>query len=368
MPELMTRPTILLNPGPVTLTERVRGALVREDQCHREPEFAAVMLDIKRRLVRVYPDAQAGFDAVTLTGSGTCAVEAMLASLAPSASATLVVANGVYGRRMASMITLQGKPLDLVESDWIAAMNVEKVERRLATNATITHVAAVHNETTTGRLNDIATLGKLCRKHGRCLLLDAVSSFGGERIDFDAWNLTAVAGTANKCLHGVPGAAFVLARKSVLQQQKSHAQSCYLDLFRYHKDQETGLSPFTQAVHAFYALHEALMELESAGGWTARNARYRELSDAIGRVLNEHGVRHLLHRNARSSMISAFRLPAGATYQHLHDRMREAGFVIYAGQGHLQESIFRIANMGDIRQIDLERLEDAIRHIFGNPS
>jgi len=364
----MTRPTILLNPGPVTLTDRVRGALVREDLCHREPEFAALMLDVKNRLVRVYPDAQARFDAVTLTGSGTCAVEAMLASFAPFSGATLVVANGVYGRRMASMIALQGKPLDLVESDWLAPVNLEEVDRRLAANPAITHVAAVHNETTTGRLNDIAGLGRLCGRHGRSLLLDAVSSFGGERIDFSAWNLIALAGTANKCLHGVPGASFVLARKSVLRQRKSQARSWYLDVFRYHRDQQTGFSPFTQAVHAFYALQEALVELESAGGWRARNARYRELSDAVGRMFNGHGVPHLLERNARSSMISAFRLPAGVPYRHLHDRMREAGFVIYAGQEHLRESVFRIATMGDIRQTDLERLEDAIRQILGDAS
>ena len=163
----MSRPTILLNPGPVTLTERVRSAFMREDICHREPEFAELLTDVRRRLQKVYPEAQDGFEAVVVSGSGTCAVEAMLSSFAPGGGKTMVVSNGVYGERMAAMLTAAGKFPVLVRSEWLEETNVAEVERALVADATISHIVAVHNETTSGRLNDLAPLGALCKDLGR---------------------------------------------------------------------------------------------------------------------------------------------------------------------------------------------------------
>ncbi len=359
----MSRPTILLNPGPVTLSERVRQALLREDQCHREPDFARFMLGIKQAIAGVYPEARDRFDAITITGSGTCAVEAMLSTFAPHDGLTLVVTNGVYGERMAAMLQAQGKPLEQIRAEWLQPMDLAALERRLEKGG-ITHVAAVHNETTTGRLNDIDTLIRLCERHGAGVLLDAVSSFGAEAIDFRQRSLLAVAATANKCLHGVPGIAFVLAERSLFRNGRSHANTLYLDLYRYEREQRSGFSPFTPAVHACFALHEALLELEEAGGWQARRRRYRHLSTTIRDRLAAMGIQRLLDEEDYSSMISSFLLPEGYSYPRLHDRLREAGFVIYAGQGDLSRTIFRIANMGDIRDEDVDRLLAAFERLL----
>ena len=152
-----------------------------------------------------------------LTGSGTSAVEAMLASFAPCDTATLVVANGVYGERMAKMLAVQGKPHHLSNSGWgEAPIDMQAVEALLDEHSDISHIVSVHHETTTGRLNDLTALGELCTQRKLPLLLDCVSSFGAEAIDVDAWNVHALAGTANKCLQGVPGISFVLARKSTM--------------------------------------------------------------------------------------------------------------------------------------------------------
>lgn len=361
----MNRPTILLNPGPVTLSARVRGALTREDLCHREPDFAGLMLDLKRRLVRVYPGADTGFEAVALTGSGTCAVETMISSLAPKHGKTLIVANGVYGERAADMLKVRGRPFELVKSAWSEPMNLAAVETTLARGRDITHVVAVHNETTTGRLNDVAALAELCRVHGRQLMLDAVSSYGAEAIDFTHPNLLAVAATGNKCLHGIVGIAFVVARRAALETGASQADSLYLDLFAYHQAQKTGFSPFTQATHACVALHEALREFDEAGGWPARHARYCELAARIRTGLAEQGIGLFLPENAYSSMISSFHLSAGWNYERLHDELRTAGFVIYAGQGGFAHSLFRICNMGDIQDEDVTRLLATFRRLFG---
>ncbi len=351
----------LLNPGPVTLTRRVREALLRSDMCHREPEFAAMCKDILARLGSVYPDARAEHVPVLLTGSGTGAVEAMLSLVPRTGSVTLVVANGVYGERAAAMLEAQGKVHEVVASSWTAPMDLVAVDRAL-TSGRFAHVFAVHHETTTGRLNDLPALGALCKKHGVPLLLDAVSSFAGEEIRFADWNLEACAATANKCLHGVPGVAFVLARRSALEGRASGATSVYLDLHRYHKEQIHGFSPFTQAVHALYALQEALLELSEQGGWERRHARYAALTARLRGGLQALAVRSFLEDvSSYGATLSSYLLPAGVSYEELHDRLKAAGYIIYAGQGPFQGRMFRVAVMGDVNDDDMDAVLAEVR-------
>jgi len=357
----------LLNPGPVTLTRRVREAMLKADLCHREPEFAALQAEIRERLAAVYPQAARDFTAILLTGSGTAAVEAMVGSLVPRNGQALVVANGVYGERMAAMLEAQGKAIHLARAEWIEPMNLTMAEQMLSREPKITHVLAVHHETTTGRLNDMAALGAVCRRYRVSLLLDCISSFGGEEIDFERWNLEACAGTANKCLHGVPGVSFVLARESALQSRQSGATSVYLDLFRHYAEQRKDSSPFTPSVHVCYALAEALRELADAGGWQSRHAHYAALSRQVFDGLRAQGVEPLLDLMApSSSVLTAYRVPAGYDYASLHDALKAAGFVIYAGQGKFNQEIFRIAVMGALDSTDVERLLSAFQEFWSS--
>jgi 2-aminoethylphosphonate-pyruvate transaminase len=352
----------LLNPGPVTLTERVRKSLAREDMCHREQEFADMTLDVMARLSAVYAEARGVYVPVLMSGSGTCAVEAMLQSLVPKKGKVLVVSNGVYGERAATMLGAQGKAFDIVKSaSWTTPVDMGEVEKRVQAGG-YSHVFAVHHETTTGRLNDVAAIGKLCKQHGVPLLLDAVSSFGGEDLRFDAWNLEACAATANKCLHGVPGICFTMVRGSVFDERDSGASSVYLDLFRYRKEQANGWSPFTQAVQSMVALQEALRELEDAGGWEKRNAHYKALTAQVMGGLAEMGIQILLESpKAYSSILTSYEMPSKIAYASLHDHLKSKGFVIYAGQGQFQGSIFRIAVMGDLDRADIDRLLGEVR-------
>jgi 2-aminoethylphosphonate-pyruvate transaminase len=152
-------------------------------------------------------------------------------------------------------------------------------------------VITVHHETTTGRANDLASLGRLCRAADVPLLLDAVSSFGGEPLDLPGWNIEACAATGNKCLHGAPGIAFVLARRDVLAERRAPARSVYLDLFAHHAAQTRGIPAFTPAIPILYALQQALSELRDQGGWQARHARYVELSTLVREGLWKKGYR-----------------------------------------------------------------------------
>ena len=183
MPE---QPTfILLNPGPVNLTDGVRQALTQPDLCHREPEFARLQSTIRQRLLSVYELVPETWTAVLLAGSGTAAVEAMITSLVPQNDHVLVLENGVYGERMSKMCRVYGIEYHALTYPWGDPIPFDDVQRELDGHPEITHVAVVHHETTTGRLNDLTAIGKLCVDRGIPLLVDGVSSFAAEAIDFD---------------------------------------------------------------------------------------------------------------------------------------------------------------------------------------
>ncbi|KWF58438.1 2-aminoethylphosphonate aminotransferase [Burkholderia pseudomultivorans] len=351
---------LLLNPGPVTLTERVRRSLLQPDLCHRESEFFDLQDEARARLVAAYELDPAEWTAVLMTGSGTAAVESMIAALVPQDGKLLVIENGVYGERITQIATQYGIAHDVLKHEWMQAPDLAQIAARLDAGG-YSHVAVIHHETTTGRLNDLGAIADVCRARGVKLLVDGVSSFGAEAIDFAGGDIDAVAATANKCLHGVPGAAFVIVRRSALA--KAASRTYYLDLGRLAKLQDQRNTPFTPSVHAYYALVEALREFDEAGGWRARHARYKALADQAQAGLAARGMPLVLPEGASSVVLRAYRLPQGVTYETLHDGLKARGFVIYAGQGGLSKELFRISTMGAIEAADVERLLDGFTEL-----
>lgn len=351
----------LLNPGPVTLSARVRAALARPDVCHREPEYGALQSEVRARLADVY-GAGPEHAAVLLAGSGTSAVEAMVGSLVPRGCRALVAANGIYGERVARILAAQGKAHDVVRSAWTDGIDLARVEQTLASGR-FDHVVAVHHETTTGRLNDVAALGDVCRARGVPLLLDAVSSFGGERMDLGAWGVEACAATANKCLHGAPGVAFVIARRESLQERSASA-TMSLDLALHFAEQEEGGPLFTPPVHVVQALAEALREHEEAGGWSGRRERHRALSRIVRAGLAGIGFGLLLDETAYAASLTSFELPPDTPFEALHDPLREDGFVVYPGHRSFPFPIFRVAVMGDLSPADMEEFVAAVGRVM----
>ncbi|HEF5786726.1 2-aminoethylphosphonate aminotransferase [Burkholderia multivorans] len=351
---------LLLNPGPVTLTERVRRSLLQPDLCHRESEFFDLQDEARARLVAAYELDPAEWTAVLMTGSGTAAVESMIAALVPKDGKLLVIENGVYGERITQIATQYGIAHDVLKHEWMQAPDLAQIAARLDAGG-YSHVAVIHHETTTGRLNDLGAIAEVCRARGVKLLVDGVSSFGAEAIDFAGGDIDAVAATANKCLHGVPGAAFVIVRRSALANAAS--RTYYLDLGRLAKLQDQRNTPFTPSVHAYYALVEALREFDEAGGWRARHARYKALADQAQAGLAARGMPLVLPEGASSVVLRAYRLPQGVTYETLHDGLKARGFVIYAGQGGLSKELFRISTMGAIEAADVERLLDGFSEL-----
>ncbi|HEV2703919.1 MAG TPA: 2-aminoethylphosphonate aminotransferase [Steroidobacteraceae bacterium] len=352
---------ILLNPGPVTLSERVRRSLLNPDLCHREAEFFDLQEELRAGLLAVHDLDPAHWSAVLMTGSGTAAVDSMMASLPHQDARVLILANGVYGERIAQMCAQYRIAHESLTGAWLDAPDLSAVAARLASGA-FTHLGAVHHETTTGRLTDIAAINALCNAQGVQLLLDGVSSFGAEAIDFAATSLAAVAATANKCLHGVPGVSFVITRRSALARAVN--RTYYLDLARLARLQDERNTPFTPAVQAYYGLREALREYREQGGRAARFARFAALAEQVRAGLAQLGIEALLSPEESSVVLRAYHLPRGISYPTLHDGLKADGFVIYAGQGDLSRTLFRISTMGEIGPDDVRRLLESFRRII----
>ena len=354
---------ILLNPGPVSLSPGVRRAAVAADLCHREPEFYALQDRVRSKLTGMYGLDPATWLTVTLGGSGTTALEAMIGTLVPRDGTLLVVENGVYGERLSRIAGIHGIAHERAAHGWCDAWDLSRIAGALASGQ-FTHVAAVQHETTTGRLNPVARLATLCEDAGASLLLDAVSSLGAEAISFDSPALAACAATANKCLHGIPGLCFVVIRRDGLRHSAKPARSLTLDLALWADHQERQSTPFTPPVNGLLALDHALDEMAESGGWTSRRSRYRHLAGQVAAQLARHGVEPLLPESESSCVLRAYRLPPGTPYSLVHDGLKQRGFIIYAGQGALTGEMFRISTMGDISDYDLERLLTACDEVF----
>lgn len=354
--------SILLNPGPVSLSEGVRNAVARVDLCHREPEYFELQDAIIRGLLEIYENDPGLWAAVLIGGSGTSALEAMMASLLPSDAFVLVLENGVYGERLSRIAEIYGIRSQALKAGWGDAIDLQAMADLLATGD-FTHVVAVHHETTTGRLNPVDEIAALCTQYEVQLLLDAVSSFGAESIPFTHESLLAIAATANKCLHGIPGLAMVLCRHAALKQDiKPRTLSLHLPGWAEHQARQS--TPFTPPVNGLLGLAQALKELAKQGGWKSRRARYRELAARVADTCAKLGVREWLPATDSSCVLRSYHLPAGVHYNQIHDGLKEQGFIIYAGQGDLATRLFRISTMGEISDYDMARLEQALKVVF----
>ena len=352
---------VLLNPGPVNLSERVRNALLKPDLCHREREFSELQNGIRQKLLDVYQLNDREWAAVLLTGSGTSAMEAMLTSLAGRNQKVLIIENGVYGERLTQIARLHGIPCDVLAHGWGEAVAMDRLQEKLT--ADVAYILTVHHETTTGRLNDLAAIARAAGRHRIPLLVDGVSSFGAEEMRFHDWNIAACAGTANKCLHGVPGISFVIVNREVLAAIEPVQRSLYLHLPAYLKQQDAGGTPFTQSVQVMYALDAALDEHLELGGWQRRRETYRARMKTVRAALETMHIRPLLDESDCSCVLHSFHLPRGLSYQALHDGLKDRGFVIYAGQGELAKTIFRISLMGAIGDDDIARFIKAMKEV-----
>ena len=350
----------LLTPGPLTTSPTVKQAMLR-DFGSRDTGFIAINARVRARLVDIIRGGE-DFVCVPLQGSGTFVVEAMLGTFVPRDGRLLVLVNGAYGVRMVRMCAYYGRDCVVEETKEDVPCDPAAVDRRLAADPGITHVAVVQCETTSGVLNPVAEIAAVVARHGRRLLVDAMSGFGAIDIDATEIAFDAVVASSNKCLEGAPGMGFCLARKSALAACQGNAVSLSLDLHdQWVAMEKTGQWRFTPPVHCILALDQAITEFLDEGGVAGRGGRYRENCRILVDGLRAMGFETLLPDARQAPIIVTVRMPADPRFDFaaFYDRLSEAGYVIYPGKLTVADS-FRI---GCIGRLGVEQMRGALAAI-----
>ncbi|MCC6414303.1 MAG: 2-aminoethylphosphonate--pyruvate transaminase [Opitutaceae bacterium] len=352
---------ILLNPGPGTTTDAVKEALLVADICPREAEFAAVVAGVRRDLLAVAGADASTHAAVLLAGPGTAAVEAALGSLVPAMGRVLIVANGAYGERAAAIAAALGIPARVWSRPWTSRPTVAEFTAQLTDGERCTHAFWVHHETTTGLLNPLEEFGAACRTHGVTSIVDAMSSFGGLPLSLGSAPVDVLISSANKCLQGLPGISFVLARRAALAASAGVVRSVALDLHAHERSLADGQFPFTPPVPVVYALAAALRET-LAETVPARAARYRACHEVMLAGMEAMGFAPLLPRELQSGLLTTFLAPRwpGFTFADLHDYLYARGITLYPGKLHDADT-FRVANLGALTPDDLRTFHAAVK-------
>jgi 2-aminoethylphosphonate-pyruvate transaminase len=362
--ELPSNPYVLLTPGPLSTTQTVKEVMLR-DWCTWDVDYNTIVQAIRSRLVEIATSRFAlSYTSVLMQGSGTFCMEATLGTAIPAEGKVLILANGAYGERMALIAERLKIPNTVLRSEETETPDPSRIREVLAKDPSLSHVALVHCETTTGILNPLEEIAEVVQESGRAFIVDAMSSFGGIPMDIGELGVDFLVSSANKCIQGVPGFGFVIARRSALEACEGRARSLSLDLYDQWRtmEKENGKWRFTSPTHVVRAFAQALQELDDEGGVAARNARYRGNHFDLLRGMSGLGFRCLLREDLQSPIITSFLDPPSPSYSFpwFYTKLKEKGFVIYPGKVS-RASTFRIGTIGDINLITIHSLVDAIQ-------
>jgi len=360
------RDKLLFTPGPLTTSHSVKQAMLH-DAGSWHYEFNAKVNWVRGKILEVAGlSSEAGWESILLQGSGTFGVEAVFATCVPTNGKVAVLSNGAYGERIVRMLqhlTIEHVVLRTPEN---TPTDPEVVDRALAADKTITHVALVHCETTTGILNPLVEVGRLVKRHGRVHVVDAMSSFGAMPIDFAAAGIDFLISSGNKCLEGVPGFSFVVCRRDALLACDGYARSLSLNLLDQLRGfEKNGQFRFTPPTHAILAFEQALQELEQEGGVAGRAARYQANHQTLVNGMMQLGFHPYLDPAVQSCIITAFCFPRSEkfSFDAFYRGLSEKGFIIYPGKIS-QADTFRIGCIGRIFPSDIAALLAAIRTVL----
>lgn len=340
---------LLLTPGPLTTSRAVKEAMLH-DWGSRDAAFIAINRAVMEDLPKVI-HGEADFVAVPMQGSGTFAVEAMLTSFAPRDGKALLLVNGAYGQRAKRILDIAGRAHAVHETAEDTPPDLAEIEKMLVADPAITHVFAVHCETTSGIRNPIEAIAALAKRHNRRLLIDSMSAFGALPLDSRDVYFDAVAASSNKCIQGVPGLGFVIARKTALAETTGNATTLVLDLHDQHAVFErTGQYRFTPPIHVIVAFYAALQEFWAEGGVAGRGERYAENARILIDGMRELGFRTLLPATKQAPIIVTFHMPQDKNFvfQRFYDVLKDSGYVIYPGKLTVADS-FRIGCIGALQ-------------------
>lgn len=355
----------LLTPGPLTTSESVRRVM-NEDRCTWDDEYKGITQTIREQLLQLAGVEEDTYTAVLMQGSGSFVVESVLTSAITVADKVLFITNGAYGERMIQMATAIGLAYTQLATNYDSAVTAQDVEAVLQADPAITHVAMVHCETTTGILNPIEDVIRVAKAHKKKVIIDAMSSFGGVPIDVAGLQIDFLISSANKCIQGVPGFGFVIANIASLEACQGVARSVSLDLYdQWATMKIDGKWRFTSPTHVVAAFAQALQELIDEGGVEARHARYFNNNRYVRQQMEQLGFNAYIDEAQQSPIITSYIYPsANFSFQDFYEAMKQQGFVLYPGK-LTDADTFRVGNIGDIHQADMEQLMAAVKTYVG---
>lgn len=354
----------LLTPGPLTTSSAVKRAMLH-DLGSRDHAFIALSQRVRAGLLRM---ANGGslHACVPVQGSGTFAVEAMLGTLLPRGGLLLNLVNGAYGRRVSRICAMLGRQCRELPTAEDQPIDPDQVARMLVREPQISHVHVVYCETTSGILNPVSAIAAVAARHGRALLVDAMSAFGALPVDMGVSGILAVAASSNKCLEGVPGLGFCIAATEALRGAEGNAHSLSLDLHdQWQALERNGQWRFTPPVQCLLALDQALIELEQEGGPAARLRRYARNCEVLVDGMRALGFAPFLAADVQAPVIVTFLMPADPAFRFepFYDGLNRRGYIIYPGKLTGRDT-FRIGCIGRMDETVMGGLLQAVREVL----
>jgi len=354
----MKQPYLLLTPGPLSTTATVKAAM-QIDYCTWDSDYRQVTETIRQQILTLAQASPESYTTVLLQGSGSYGVEATIGTAVPREGAVLMVAiNGAYGHRISEIADYYNIPhVDVVFSE-DEIVDPKRIDEALTAHPEVTHFATVHSETTTGILNPIDQLVPLLKARGIVSIIDAMSSLGGVPINMTELDCDYLVSSANKCVQGVPGFAFIIAKKSELAKTAGNARSLSLDLYAQWQAMTTqpGKWRFTSPTHVVHAFAQALNELDLEGGVETRYRRYSASQSRLSSGMQALGFDLVIDPADQGPIITSFKYPnENFDFADFYQFIKERGFVIYPGKVSAIPS-FRIGTIGDVDTTDINRL------------
>jgi len=352
---------ILFTPGPLTTSHEIKLAMLK-DLGSRDTEFIDTVKQIRRSLLKLGGVEDKNYEAIIMQGSGTYSVESVISSVTPPCGKWLVINNGAYCKRIAKIAEVLKIPVIRLDYPEDHQPNLQDIDSILINDTSITHVSAVHCETTSGIINPIKEIGTIVKKHGKKYFVDAMSSFGAVPIDLVDFGIDYLVSSANKCIEGVPGFAFVLIKREELLQIEGFARSLSLDLFDQWKELElSGQFRFTPPIQVLLAFKQALNELDDEGGIEARSKRYQNNHRILVEGMRKLGFKEYVKPEYQSYIITSFLYPDHQNFDFpsFYNILSKRGYVIYSGKV-AGIDCFRIGHIGRISESDIKNLLSAI--------
>ncbi len=352
----------LLTPGPLTTTKTVKEEMLF-DHCTWDDDYKQITQKIRRNLLKLAKASEDEYTVVLMQGSGTFGVESVLSSVIGDEEKLLIAANGAYGERMEDIAKHSRIDYTIYNEHYNKVPDAKKIGDILDKDPKITHVSMVHSETTSGILNDIESVARVVKERGKVFIVDAMSSFGGMDIPVESMGIDFLISSANKCIQGVPGFSFIIARRSLLMESRGKARSLSLDLYdQWETMEKDGKWRFTSPTHVVLAFAKAMEELEAEGGIEARCARYTDNNHRLIEKMKELGFETYIDEAHQGPIITTFLFPENVLYSFsdMYKYIKDRGYAIYPGKV-TEASTFRIGNIGEIYSEDIDKLIEIIK-------